>query len=595
MVIAKLLSLIDKNEQKKLFLLLLLIVISAIFDIIGVVSIMPFLAIVANPEALTSQPYLNEIKLSLETTIGVEERNINIALGLITLITLITSLAIRAITNYAQAKYVFTLDYSISKKLLGKYLSSDYSWFLNQHSADLGKTILAEINVVVSDGLMPLMLLIANLITATGLLVLLIFVNAGVAITTILLFGGLYFIIYLFSKTKIDALGHARTDSNLARYKLLSEAFGAIKEVKNLGLERYFLDRYKVYAKTLAEASAQVSLLGQLPRYSIEALGFGGLIVLILFQTSDGIPISNILPTAGVFAFAGYRLLPALNQIYYSIGRIRFVSSAIKDLATQIEGTNSTEVQTNHASHIRFKRLKLNNVYYKYPNAHEFTLKNLNLELRANALVAFVGATGSGKTTTIDLIAGLLEVSKGELEVDDLKIEGELLKSWRSSVGYVPQQGYLIDDTVTANIAFGVEKDKVDQLQVKRSAMIAQIHEFIERDLPSGYETYIGERGARLSGGQRQRIAIARALYRKPEILILDEATNALDAATENIVLAGLQESKTISTLILITHKYNNLKLCDKIFVFDKGTLVANGSYDEIKNNKFFIEMAQHQ
>ena len=296
---------------------------------------------------------------------------------------------------------------------------------------------------------------------------------------------------------------------------------------------------------------------------------------------------SNALPIISLYAFAGYRLLPALQQFYVATTQLTFVAPSIDKLHEDIKSLKPP-IEIQDKGYLLFeKSIKLKNVNYSYPNASRSAIKEINLSIPAKSTVGFIGATGSGKTTTVDIILGLLEVQKGSLEVDGQIISKQNVRSWQRSIGYVPQHIYLADDTVAANIAFGIELKDINQELVVKAAKIANLHSFIIDELPLQYQTTIGERGVRLSGGQRQRIGIARALYHNPKVLILDEATSALDNETELAVMEAVNNlSKTI-TIILIAHRLNTVKICDFIFKLDKGRLVGQGSYEDIiKKNK---------
>lgn len=291
------------------------------------------------------------------------------------------------------------------------------------------------------------------------------------------------------------------------------------------------------------------------------------------------------LPIIGLYVFAGYRLMPALQQIYTSLTQLVFVHSSIEKICNDIK--NFKEVKKNqHSDIVRLdKEIKFKDVSYNYPNNSRTALKDINLTIPNKSTVAFVGPTGSGKTTAIDIILGLLEPQKGNIEVDGKNITKHNLLSWQQSIGYVPQQIYLSDDTVMANIAFGVDIKSVNHDMLKKAAKIANLHQFVDEQLPKKYETIIGERGIQLSGGERQRIGIARALYNNPKVLILDEATSALDNQTEKAVMNAINELSGDITIILIAHRLNTIKDCDIIFQLDNGKLLNKGTYIELYEN----------
>ena len=297
---------------------------------------------------------------------------------------------------------------------------------------------------------------------------------------------------------------------------------------------------------------------------------------------------NNALPVISLYVFAGYRLMPALQQIYYALTQITFVSPSLDKIYEDLKDLNKTNLSQDQTIQSINESIDLKNINYNYPNAEKKILKNINLSIKAKTTTGIVGATGSGKTTTVDIILGLLEPQEGTLEVDGNVITNKNLRSWQSLIGYVPQHIYLADDTIAANIAFGKDLKDIDPQNIERTAKIANLHKFIIDELPKKYETIIGERGVRLSGGQRQRIGIARALYNNPKLLILDEGTSALDNYTEKAVMDAVNNLPKEMTIIIITHRLDTIKNCDVIFKLDKGKLIGQGTFDELINNKKF-------
>ena len=291
---------------------------------------------------------------------------------------------------------------------------------------------------------------------------------------------------------------------------------------------------------------------------------------------------NSALPIVSLYVFAGYRLMPALQQIYNSLTNLTFMSPSIDSLYEDIKDLKVIHENKDGSTLSFTKKISLKDIYYNYPNASRTALKNINLTIPAKSTIGIVGATGSGKTTTIDIILGLLDAQKGSLEVDDKTITKENKRSWQRNIGYVPQYIYLSDDTVAANIAFGVDRENINQEAIEKASKIANLHEFIVEELPKQYQTTIGERGVRLSGGQRQRIGIARALYHDPKILVLDEATSALDNQTEKVVMEAINNISKNVTIILIAHRLSTVKNCHKIFLLDKGEIINEGTFEEL-------------
>ena len=588
--IKKLIQLLSSQEKKRAYLLMVMIILMAFLEMLGVFSIMPFIAVLSNPNLIQSNKILN---LLYEKSIifGVDnEEQFLFVICICVFIVLIVSLSFKALTNYAQMKFTFFCKYSIANRLVKKYLSQPYHWFLDRHSADLGKTILSEVGVIFSKGFSPLLSLISQLFLTVVLLVALILVDPVLTAIVTLAFGLTYGLIYKLSLNLTKQIGEETLQANKQRFKILSEVFSAIKQVKISGLEKIYINRFSGPDKKHAQLSALESILSMLPRFGLEAIAFGGILLVALYLMKKMGDIQNVVPIIALYAFAGYRLMPALQQIYVSLTKLRIVSASLDIIYQDIMSLNNSENE-NKKLLILNNSIRLNDISFCYPKSSVFILKNINIEITAHTKVGFVGSTGSGKTSLADIILGLLEPQKGSIEIDSKKLTKNNLREWQNSIGYVPQQIYLSDDTIASNIAFGINPDEIDYKLVEQSARIANLHNFISKELPAKYNTTVGERGIRLSGGQIQRIGIARAMYNNPKLLVLDEATSALDNITEREVMKAIYNLKNNITVIIIAHRLTTVKNCDEIFVFNKGKIRAKGSFESlIKNDSYFRE-----
>ena len=593
--IKKLSYLLTSDERLRSILLLIMILIMALIDMMGIASILPFIAILTNPDVIETNTILNTV-YQTANSFGIEnEQQFLIAMGIFVFLLLITSISFKALTIYFQIRFIKTVEYNIATRLLKYYLYQPYSWFLNRNSATLGKTILSEVSNVVGKGLTPMMNLITNIITALTLCILLVVVEpklTSIVIVTICIFYGL---VYRFNRNLLNRIGKEVFMANEGRFKILTEAFGASKEVKVGGLEQIYINQFSKPAKNIAQGTALVNILSQIPRFTLEAVAFGGMLLIILYYMTITGDLAKVLPIIALYAFAGYRLMPALQKIYISLTSLRFVGPALDSLHDDLKNLKPI-IQSEHGDSLKLnKNICLKNIHYNYPNASKTALKNISLSIPANKTIGLVGATGSGKTTTVDIILGLLDPQEGALEVDGKVINRDNKRAWQRSIGYVPQQIFLSDNTVAANIAFGIDTSEINQEAVEYAAKIANLHEFIMNELPLKYQTTVGERGVRLSGGQRQRIGIARALYHKPKVLVLDEATSALDNLTEKAVMDAVHNSENNITKILIAHRLSTVRNCDKIFLFNKGELKKQGTFEElIKISDDFRESAKN-
>jgi ABC-type multidrug transport system fused ATPase/permease subunit len=593
----KLFALLTPPERNRAGMLMSMILVMAFLDMLGVASVLPFLAVLANPELVQSNALLN-IMFTISRRIGVHSTDqFLFALGVLVFALLVISLAFKALTNYAQLRFTQMREYSIGKRIVEGYLHQPYSWFLSRHSADLGKTILSEVGTVITNGFSPMMALTAQGAVAIALLMLLLLIDPKLALIVGLTLAAAYSLIFKAARGLLHRIGIQRLAANQARFTAVSEAFGAAKEVKIGGLEQAYIQRFSVPAQIFARNQATAAVITQLPRFAIEAIAFGGMLLVVLYLMVRSGTFASALPIIGLYAFAGYRLMPALQQIYGAVTQLRFVGPALDALHTELMSLQPPYPNTGQDAIVFDQVITLNRVHYSYPNAAQPMLKNLSLTIPAKSTVGLVGATGSGKTTTVDVILGLLQPQKGTLAVDGQLITKQNCNSWQRGIGYVPQKIYLADDTVAANIAFGLDARDINQEAVERAAKIANLHEFVVNELPQQYQTTLGERGIRLSGGQCQRIGIARALYHSPKVLILDEATSALDNLTEQAVMEAVQNLGHEITIILIAHRLSTVKSCDTIFLMEKGELSAKGTFQELKqaNEQFRAMVLGHQ
>jgi ABC-type multidrug transport system fused ATPase/permease subunit len=578
----KLLFLLSSNERKQAGLLLVMISIMAFLDMIGVASILPFITVLTNPNLIETNLVLNYM-FQISNVFGVENnQQFLFSLGILVFVVLVISLIFKTLTTYVQVRFVQMREQSIGKRLMKGYLHQPYSWFLSQNSAELGKNILSEVGRVIGSGMSPAMEIIAKGAVVIAITILLIIADPKLALIVALVLGGSYSIFFYIMRSYIIRIGSEGLKNNKLRFLAISEAFGATKEVKVDGLEKVYVDRFSHPAKNFARTQTASSIIATIPRNIFEIIAFGGIILLILYIMAKTGNFNNALPIISLYVFAGYRMMPALQKIYASFTKMTFVSPTLDKISEDFKKLRSFDKNDNQEILPFNKKITLKNIHYIYPNASRTALKDISLTIPAKSSVGLVGHTGCGKTTTVDIILGLLEAQKGTLQVDEKIITKINSRSWQKSVSYVPQHIYLSDDTIASNIAFGNNPKDIDHEAVEKFSKIANLHDFVSNELPKQYQTIIGERGVRLSGGQRQRIGIARALYNNPKVLVLDEATNALDGETEDAVMDAINNLSKDLTVILIAHRLKTVKSCDIIFKFEKGQLIAQGTYDEI-------------
>lgn len=593
----KIFALFSRGERLRTYLLLVLILIQAFLEMVGVASIMPFVLVLSNPAVVESNAYLSWAY----TALGFEStQSFMFFLGVAMMLALLTAIGVKAAVSYLLLRFMHMRSYSLSRRLVESYLRQPYDFFLNRHSADLGKSILTEAKQVVSGVVKPLLQLISGAAVSFAIVLLLFIVDPFFAgmVSLVLLMG--YGGIYLAARGALNQLGIRRVKANKAQFEAVQECFGGIKEVKVTGLEGPYLKRFEKPAKEFATTQAKAAFLKEVPKYALQAMVYGGAFVVVLYLMGQPGGLQAAVPTLAVFALGAQRLLPALGDLYKNLSLVRFSEAALDNIHHDIErleeggSLSGKEIKGRQPAPMRLEHsITLEQLSFTYPGAEQQALKDIDISIPARTTIGFVGASGSGKTTTVDIILGLLKPSSGYLKIDDTIINHKNLRSWQRAIGYVPQYIYLVDDTIAANIAFGLPQDEINYAAVEQAARIANLHDFVVNNMEKGYETQVGERGVRLSGGQRQRIGIARALYQDPEVLILDEATSALDNLTEQAVMEAVHNLGHRKTIIVIAHRLSTVRECDMVFLLEKGHVIGHGSFDELsQQNESFKAMA---
>ena len=577
----KIVGLLNPAERRQFYGLIGMTFLMGLADVVAVASILPFLAVVANPDTVQESRVLNLLYGGL----GFTSTNAFLGfLGAVVFVIFVSGIAVRVLTFYALTRFTRMRAFSLATRLLTKYLAQPYSWYLTRHTSQLGRKVLMEVVEVVNGPITAAMRLIGNLVVAVFLVLLLVVVQPLAVLAAVVLVGGSYGLVFLFVRDRLGRLGEIRVEAVRQRVQIMQEALGGIKEVKLQNLEHRFLRRLSDPAARLAQSQASTAMISELPRHVLEVVAFGGMLLFVIWLLVSGNgELEAVIPVLGVYALAAARLFPTVQQIYSGFAAVRYGEPALNGLYEELSEPGPSEIRDDSAlpALALRDRLELEDVVLTYPQSDVPALNGLTLTIRANTTVGLVGTTGAGKTTAIDVILGLIQPDSGTIRVDGRVIDESNVGAWKKSLGYVPQSIFLTDDTVAANIAFGIEPDEIDMDAVERAARIAHLDEFV-RSLPDGYSTLVGERGTRLSGGQRQRIGIARALYHDPDVLILDEATSALDNLTERAVMDAVRELGHRKTIILIAHRLSTVRQCDEVFLLEKGRLAAAGPYDSL-------------
>ncbi len=584
----KLRHLIEPADRRKMLLLIPALTAMALVQVVGIASVMPFLALVADPDLIVTDPRL---RWAYETFGFATPRSFLSFVGGASLTLLVLSNGLTALIEYVQLRFAWNLNHTLSTKMLRNYLSKPYVFFLDKNSANLATNILGDVRQTVSGFVLEGMHLISKSAVTLFILILLVAVNPLLALTTFGFIGAAYGIVFVFVKRAVSFAGRARARADKARYKAAFEALSGIKDIKLLGRERPFMERYKENSLVYSRSQARHQVIALMPKYAFETIAFGGMLVIVMVVLLRGAGLQTILPTLGLYAFASYRLLPALQTLFSSLANIRYTMSSVDELYRDLDLELPSDLaDPSTVEPMPFRdHVDLTGIDFHYPETEHPVLKGFDLRIAANTTVGLVGTTGAGKTTTVDILLGLLQPNDGQLLVDGMPVTAENLRSWQRNLGYVPQFIYLADDTVAGNIAFGVPADEIDQERLERAARLAHIHEFITTELPQGYQTVVGERGVKLSGGQRQRLGIARALYHDPAVLVFDEATSALDGLTEEAIFQAVSLLGKSKTIVMIAHRISTVRACDVIYLLDKGRVIDFGTYDDllVRNDDF--------
>ncbi len=570
-LIRRVLFLARPYGRAKLFFIFSLSLAQALFQVIGITSIFPFLAIAADPDRIRRSHFGTRF-LSLFPPM--EDRQLLLVAGVIAIVGLVASNAVNLLAEYARTRYTENFGHWLRVRLLRRMASQPYTYFLQRNSGELLKKILSDVASYTNGVLLPLLDTVARVFTAALVLATLFLVQPVIAVSAGIGLGGFYVTIFRLLARKRREVDENLRISVSGVFREAQQMLGGIKPVKVHRAEEHFLNRFSRHSAVIAQTNARLPIFSNSARYLVEPLAFGGLVVAVLLLAARGRDFSDILPNLGVMALAGYRLLPSLQLLYSQLTQISSVRHALNEVydefaAAETDKSIRPEIIGDALAPARPLRwsdaIVLREVGFRYPGASRPALDGLSLTIPKNSSVGVIGPTGSGKSTLVDLLLGLYHPTAGEILIDDRPLTPELVPSWQASIGYVPQDIFLIDDTIARNIAFGLPDNEIDPARLREACAIAQLLDFVEAELPDGFDTNVGERGVRLSGGQRQRIGLARALYHRPSLLILDEATSALDMATEAKLLDALRSLAGKLTMVVAAHRLSAVANCDQL------------------------------
>jgi len=584
-LIRRILFLARPYGRKKLAAVFGLSLAQGIFQVIGVTSIFPFLAIAADPERIRHSQFGLRF-LALLPSMG--NRELLTTAGAIAIVALLLSNAVNLLAEYARTRYAHSFGHWLRVRLLRRMASQSYGYFLRRNSGDLLKKVMGDVMNYINGVLLPLLDSVARALTAALLLATLFLVQPIIALSAAVGLGAFYVIVFrLLARKRGEANEGLRTSLG-GSYREAQQMLSGIKPIKVHRAEEHFLSRFAGHSSVVAQMFARVPIVANSARYLVEPLAFGGLVLAVMALAARGRDFSDILPNLGVMALAGYRLLPALQLLYAQITQLASMRHALDEVydefvAAESEPLNSTapgKTLAKATPYVWTGTIKLDEIAFAYPETKKPILNGLSLTIEKNTSVAFIGPTGSGKSTLVDLLLGLHQPTAGQILVDGQPLTSGLVPSWQASIGYVPQDIFLIDDTIIHNIALGVSENAIDTARLREVCAMAQILDFVETELPDGFHMNVGERGVRLSGGQRQRLGLARVVYHRPSLLILDEATSALDIETEAKFLEALRCLSGKLTIIMVAHRLSTLAGCDQVVDLGARTTLAEIAHD---------------
>ena len=572
---------LSKRRQKQFWLLLILMITASLLEIISLGAVLPFLGILTAPEQVYQHPLMQPIIQILGLT---EPSQLILPLTIFFIIAVLLAGSIRLTLLYVMTRLSFATGADLSISIYRRTLYQEYTVHVSRNSSEVINSIITKTNIVINGVLTQVLTFISSTALLIGIMGALFAINISVALSASIGFGLLYWLVIRYTKNQLKDNSQIIADQSTQMIKSLQEGLGGIRDLLIDGTQQFYCQLYRSADLPLRRASGNNLFISGSPRYALEAIGMTLIAGLAYVMTQQEGGMVTAIPVLGALALGAQRLLPALQQAYGAYSTIKGSNSSLKDVLDLLGQPLPVYADQPLPKPIPFEReLKLTELNFRYTEDSPWVLKNINLSLKKGARIGFIGVTGSGKSTLIDIIMGLLPPTNGKLMIDQQPINSQNCRAWQAHIAHVPQNIYLSDSTIEENIAFGIAKEEIDHQRVKKAAQQAQIAELIE-EWEEGYQTFVGERGIRLSGGQRQRIGIARALYKKANVLIFDEATSALDNETEWEVMKAIEEIGEEITVLIIAHRLTTLKGCDKIVKLGKKYTVHVGNYQEMIN-----------
>ena len=570
---------LSTRRKQQFSILLMLMIIASLAEVVSVGAVLPFLGVLTAPEAVYQHALIQPLIKFFEIS---EPKQLILPLSIIFIIATMFAGLVRVTLLYVTTRLSFATGADISISIYRRTLYQDYEVHVGRNTSEVINGIMGKTNDVITLTLTPFLILLSSMILLVGIMSALFFINVNVALSALLGFGILYSIVIFYTRKRLKENSACIADQSTTLIKSLQEGLGGIRNVILDSTQTLYCQLYRKADLPLRRAWGDNQFMTGSPRFVVEAIGMTLIAVLAYTMTQQPGGITAAIPVLGALALGAQRLLPVLQQAFSSYGSIQGSQSSFRDVLELLEQPLPEYAGQPTPSPMEFmEELKLTSLNFRYVGDGPWVLKNVSLSIKKGERVGFVGSTGSGKSTLIDIIMGLLSPTDGDLIIDQNPINNQNRRAWQACIAHVPQNIYLSDSTIAENIALGTPEEKIDHQRVMRAAGQAQLSELIE-GWKDGYQTSVGERGIRLSGGQRQRIGIARALYKQANVLIFDEATSALDSDTEQAVMQAIKELDNELTVLIIAHRITTLKDCDKVVKLGKNNTVEILNYEQI-------------
>jgi ABC-type multidrug transport system fused ATPase/permease subunit len=564
---------LTRRERRALIGIFLLILVGTVLETFSVGLLIPALSVLTKDDSGFNLPSVT-LKSSLSKT-----ELIQLAAAAIFVVYLTKNIFL-GVSTWIQRGFLTKISARLSARMLEIYMRQPYTYHLRQNSSVLIRNT-QDAAMVVGGGIEPSITVLSDGLIAVSLFFVLVVVEPLGTLSAIALFLSATFLFQRFTNTRLQSWGKQRQNQKSIIIQTIQQSLGAVKDVQILGREQMFIDIHREQQQVDTGLLRRISMIQALPRLWLEIVAMGSMASLVVIMLWVGKEVNEIVPVVGLFALSAFRVLPSVNKIVNGLQTLRVSRSTIETIHQDL-GLKTPNENTSHDPGFELSSLSAQNLSFRYEKTEEDVLKDVNISVRKGEAVGFVGHSGSGKSTLIDILLGLLEANSGSVLINGRGIS-EVKQQWQHIVGYIPQTIFLMDDSLRRNIAIGIADEEIDEVAIQDALNSAQLEDFVT-SLPEGLDTVVGERGVRLSGGQRQRIGIARALYHRPTVLVLDEATSSLDTETEHGVMQAVQALQGDKTVLIVAHRLSTVEYCDRLYRLDAGRIVDEGTFDEVMN-----------